>query len=45
MKAMVIREFGGPEVLRREELPDPKAGPVREALDAWSHRAGTDRAR
>ena len=27
MKAMVIREFGGPEVLRMEEVPDPIAGP------------------
>jgi NADPH:quinone reductase len=27
VKAMVIREFGGPEVLRLEEVADPVAGP------------------
>ncbi len=27
MKAIVAKEFGGPEVLRLEELPDPEAGP------------------
>ena len=27
MRAIVVREFGGPEVLRLEELPDPVAGP------------------
>src|SRR5262245_17918360 len=27
MKAIVVREFGGPEVLRLEELPDPDVGP------------------
>ena len=27
MKAIVVRQFGGPEVLRLEELPDPKPGP------------------
>jgi len=27
MKAIVLREFGGPEVLRLEELPTPTAGP------------------
>jgi len=27
MKAILAREFGGPEVLRLEELPDPMAGP------------------
>jgi NADPH:quinone reductase len=27
MKAMVVREFGGPEVMKIEELPDPKPGP------------------
>src|SRR3989442_14952778 len=26
MKAIVVREFGGPEVLRLEEVPDPKPG-------------------
>lgn len=26
MKAIVVREFGGPEVLRLEELPEPVAG-------------------
>ncbi|MGH9384556.1 MAG: NADPH:quinone reductase [Vicinamibacterales bacterium] len=29
MKAILAREFGGPEVLRLEELPDPDAGPGR----------------
>jgi NADPH:quinone reductase-like Zn-dependent oxidoreductase len=27
MRAIVVREFGGPEVLRVEEVPDPVAGP------------------
>jgi NADPH2:quinone reductase len=27
MKAIVIREFGGPEVLRWEEVPTPTPGP------------------
>jgi NADPH:quinone reductase-like Zn-dependent oxidoreductase len=27
MKAIVIREFGGPEVLRWEDVPTPKPGP------------------
>ncbi len=27
MKAIVVREFGGPEVMRLEEAPDPKPGP------------------
>src|SRR3954465_12625199 len=27
MKAITISEFGGPEVLRWEEVPDPVAGP------------------
>jgi len=26
MRAIVVREFGGPDVLRLEELPDPKPG-------------------
>src|SRR5437763_9691990 len=28
MKAIVVHEFGGPEVLRVEEIPDPKPGPA-----------------
>ena len=27
MKAIVLREFGGPELLRLEDLPDPKPAP------------------
>lgn len=27
MKAIVVREFGPPDVMRLEEVPDPKAGP------------------
>jgi len=27
MKAIVVREFGGPNVLQLEEVPDPKPGP------------------
>jgi NADPH2:quinone reductase len=27
MKAILAREFGGPEVLKLEDVPDPKAGP------------------
>src|SRR2546425_9284818 len=27
MKAILVREFGGPDVLRLEDVPDPKPGP------------------
>jgi NADPH:quinone reductase len=27
MRAVIVREFGGPEMLRVEELPDPVPGP------------------
>lgn len=27
MKAIRVREFGGPEVLLLEDVPDPQAGP------------------
>ena len=27
MKAIVVRDFGAPDVLKLEELPDPVAGP------------------
>jgi NADPH:quinone reductase-like Zn-dependent oxidoreductase len=27
MKAIVVHEYGGPEVLKFEEYPDPVAGP------------------
>ena len=27
MRAIVVREFGGPEVLRYEEVPTPTPGP------------------
>ncbi len=27
MKAIIVRQFGGPEVLRVEDVPDPKPGP------------------
>jgi len=50
MKAMVLREHGGPEVLRLEELPVPVPGPgevrvhVRAValnhLDIWARRGG-----
>jgi NADPH:quinone reductase-like Zn-dependent oxidoreductase len=33
VKAVVFEEFGGPEVLRLEELPDPEPGPGEVALD------------
>ena len=28
MRAILVREFGGPEVLRLEDVPDPKPGPA-----------------
>lgn len=33
MKAIVVRAFGGPEVLRLEEWPDPVAGPGQVVVD------------
>ena len=27
MRAIVVREFGGPDVLRHEDWPDPEPGP------------------
>jgi len=43
MKAVVVHQYGGPEVLKFEEYPDPVAGPgevlVRESKRArwlWS---------
>ena len=27
MKAVVVHQYGGPEVLKFEEYPDPEAGP------------------
>ena len=27
MKAILAREFGGPDVLKLEDIPDPQAGP------------------
>ena len=33
MKAIVFHEFGGVDVLRLEELPDPKPGPGQVAID------------
>jgi len=32
MKAIVVRQFGGPEVLRLEDVPDPKPGPSEVAV-------------
>jgi NADPH:quinone reductase len=33
MRAIVVREFGGPEVLNVEELPDPQPGPRQVLVD------------
>src|SRR6266567_584688 len=40
MKAILVREFGGPEVLKLEEVPTPKPSPG-EVL-AWIHAAGVN---
>jgi len=29
MKAIVVHQYGGPEVLKFEEYPDPVAGPAK----------------
>lgn len=33
MRAVIVREFGGPEVLRLEEVPEPQAGPGHILID------------
>ncbi|MDX6553397.1 MAG: hypothetical protein QOH74_1885, partial [Gaiellales bacterium] len=52
MRATVFREYGGPEVLRWEEVPDPVAGPGDVVIDVHAcgvnhcdldSRAGTSR--
>jgi NADPH2:quinone reductase len=53
MKAIRVREFGGPRVLHLEELPDPKAGPGQAVVrihaagvnpvDAYIHGGGHTR--
>jgi NADPH2:quinone reductase len=40
MKAIRVREFGGPEVLRLEEVPDPRPGP--EQVVVRIHAAGVN---
>ena len=49
MKAVYIQEFGGPEVLKYGDLPDPSAGPGQIVVDTfaasvngadWKVRAG-----
>src|SRR5437870_4854914 len=42
MKAITLREHGGPEVLRFEELPDPEPGPgeVRVRVQACAPNLG-----
>src|SRR5262245_2822428 len=40
MKAVIIRRFGGPEVLQLAELPDPLAGPNEVRIRV--HAAGTN---
>ena len=50
MKAVYIRQFGGPEVLQYGDLPDPSAGPGQIVVDTvaasvngadWKVRAGS----
>src|SRR4051812_16931385 len=36
MKAVYIEEFGGPEVLKYGDLPDPSAGPGQIVVDAFA---------
>ena len=49
MKAVFIEQFGGPEVLKYGDLPDPVAGPGEVVIDVvaasvnaadWKFRAG-----
>jgi NADPH2:quinone reductase len=50
MKAIRVHEFGGPEVMHLEELPDPRPGPLQAVVrvrmagvnpvDAYIHRGG-----
>ena len=49
MKAVYIEQFGGPEVVKYGDLPDPSAGPGQIVVDAfaasvngadWKVRAG-----
>ena len=41
MKAVVMHEHGGPEVLRYEEVPDPLAGPGRSSSGSAPARSTT----
>ena len=42
MRAIVLTEHGGPEVLRIQEVPTPQPGPDEVAVDVWA--AGVNRA-
>ena len=42
MKAIVVREFGGPEVMKLEDVPDPSPGPA-QVLDPRAARSASIR--
>ena len=39
MKAIRVHHFGGPEVLKLEEVPDPKPGPGQVVVPGLRRRA------
>ena len=43
MKAIVVHQYGGPEVLKWEEYPDPVPGPGRGAGAGCSRERESDR--
>ena len=43
MRTILVREFGGPDVMRVEEVPDPKPGLIVRYDYLWSHEAAAGR--